>query len=69
MARRAKMTPIRTKSTMRTCLTDSHASGCGKCRLYKCVGCNRWVPWSNGAADDMPNHCDDCWSKAHKVAA
>lgn len=33
--------------------------------LYRCEGCDRLVPWSNGAADDMPDHCDDCWAQAH----
>lgn len=28
---------------------------------YTCRGCKRRVPWCFGAADNMPNHCDDCW--------
>lgn len=35
-------------------------------RTYVCAGCKKEVPWENGAADDMPNHCDDCWAEAHK---
>lgn len=34
-------------------------------RTYVCAGCLKRVPWSNGAADDMPYHCDECWAKAH----
>lgn len=33
-------------------------------KRYICVGCKRDVPWCFGAADDMPEHCDDCWSVA-----
>ena len=29
---------------------------------YKCRGCRRWVPWCFGAADNLPHHCDDCWT-------
>lgn len=32
---------------------------------YKCPGCKRRVPWCFGAADDLPELCDDCWRKAH----
>lgn len=35
-------------------------------RTYLCAGCLKRLPWSNGCADDMPNHCDDCWVEAHK---
>lgn len=36
-------------------------------KLFKCRGCKRDVPadTTNGCDDDMPNHCDDCWGKAH----
>lgn len=45
----------------------SHSlGGCGLPLLvYACPGCKRLVPWCFGAADDMPDHCDDCWSVAH----
>lgn len=33
---------------------------------YVCVGCRRRVPNDFGAADNMPDHCDDCWYKAHQ---
>lgn len=34
---------------------------------YVCAGCKRRVPNDFGAADDMPDHCDDCWAAAHGV--
>lgn len=38
---------------------------CGTCavcesRTFTCAGCKRDVPWSMGADDDHPEHCDDC---------
>jgi hypothetical protein len=33
--------------------------------VYVCAVCRRTVPWSNGADDDMPDACDDCWAAAH----
>lgn len=39
---------------------------CGKDnRTYVCEVCRREVPWCFGAADDMPDACDDCWYAAH----
>lgn len=40
---------------------------CGRClgRRYRCLWCRRDVPWCFGAADDMPEVCDDCWVVAH----
>lgn len=32
---------------------------------FKCAGCGKDKPWSQGASDDMPEHCDECWSAAH----
>lgn len=32
---------------------------------WQCLWCRLWVPWSNGAGDDMPEVCDECWSVAH----
>ena len=38
--------------------------------LWQCIGCKRWFhPSCSGASDDMPDHCDDCFSEAHKGAA
>jgi len=34
--------------------------------IYRCGACGRWRPWCDGAADDMPEVCDRCWSIAHK---
>jgi len=34
-------------------------------KLFRCEGCGRLVPWSEGASDDMPEHCDDCWALEH----
>lgn len=28
---------------------------------YRCSGCRNYVAWSNGAMDDEPFMCDDCW--------
>lgn len=38
-------------------------------RRYRCRGCRQRVPWCYGADDDMPFHCDDCWSRRHAEAA
>lgn len=32
---------------------------------FVCSECQRETPNSEGAADDMPEACDDCWFKAH----
>lgn len=36
--------------------------------VFDCSGCGRTVSWSMGAADDMPDHCDDCWNLEHYPA-
>lgn len=41
---------------VRVCLSSNN--------WYRCRGCRRYVCACNGAADDMPLHCDDCWAKA-----
>jgi hypothetical protein len=33
---------------------------------FDCSGCGRKTPNCRGAADDMPEACDDCWGEAHK---
>jgi len=57
----------------RKCTCGARTTGrtreCVKCATYVCRGCKRRVPWCFGAADDMPDHCDDCWAKAHRRAA
>ncbi len=33
---------------------------------FVCRGCGRFVcGWCEGGSDDMPDHCDKCWAKAH----
>jgi len=34
---------------------------------YRCAGCHRSVPWCFGAADDLPEMCDDCWMQRTKT--
>ncbi len=36
-------------------------------QTFTCCVCKRSVPWSQGAADDMPEACDDCWCEAHGI--
>ena len=51
---------------------------CGECelrqRFYRCGGCERLIPWCNGAHDELLELCDDCavevwhvraWAEAH----
>jgi hypothetical protein len=33
---------------------------------FYCDMCLREVPWSEGADDDMPKSCDDCWALMHE---
>jgi len=30
---------------------------------FLCPHCGRWVPEEQGAADDRPEACDDCWAR------
>lgn len=52
-----------------SCARHAHGGECTRCELYLCAGCSRWVSWDLGAADDMPQHCDDCWALAHGADA
>ncbi len=45
-------------------IAENYNSSCVEC-VYTCVGCQQVTPWENGASDDMPDHCDECWGKAH----
>lgn len=45
--------------------SDDLAGQAKKPRTFTCIGCKREMPWGKGAADDMPEHCDDCWVEAH----
>lgn len=43
-----------------------HAAHCraNKCGgTYQCKRCKRTCGWCNGAADNKPDECDDCWSR------
>lgn len=33
--------------------------------IYRCRTCLRFRPACEGAADDLPDDCDECWAKAH----
>ena len=44
--------------------TDTYTEKDGK--TYLCPGCLRNIPWCCGAADDMPELCDDCWAIFNK---
>lgn len=39
---------------------------CPRCETYVCPWCGRRVPWTDGAADGMPEACDGCWAEAHR---
>jgi hypothetical protein len=53
---------------METRTQTIHVGGCeGSCGgWYFCAGCFQVVGWCNGAGDDMPDHCDDCWAAFHR---
>lgn len=38
---------------------------CETHRRFRCDTCARMVSWAEGADDDMPGACADCWFKAH----
>jgi hypothetical protein len=37
---------------------------CEAC-VYDCSGCGLVTPYESGAADDLPDYCDECWVKSH----
>jgi hypothetical protein len=41
-------------------------SGCEPGAIFECKVCGRLMPYCMGADDDLPDACDDCWSKAHR---
>ncbi len=47
------------------CATCAGDDECEKHKTYRCATCKRRRPWSDGAADDMPDSCDGCWSMAN----
>lgn len=44
---------------------DAETADLDRRKLFRCNGCSRLVPWSQGCSDDMPDHCDDCWALHH----
>ena len=30
---------------------------------YKCRHCHKLFGWCYGAADELPDYCDDCWAE------
>lgn len=38
-------------------------------RSFKCIGCGKLANYDEGGADDMPDHCADCWCAAHPEEA
>ena len=48
------------------CQGYSQPGGCTEDEYFICEGCQRKMPYCLGAADDMPDHCDDCWGLAHR---
>ena len=39
--------------------------GCGPGLVFVCIGCGGRSGYCRGAHDDMPEHCDECWTAAH----
>jgi hypothetical protein len=42
---------------------EPYQYSCIEC-TYICAGCMQLTPYESGGADDMPEHCDECWAKA-----
>jgi len=36
-------------------------NGCEEHRVFRCGACGRPTWWSDGAADDCPDDCSECW--------
>lgn len=36
-------------------------------KRFVCEGCGKITPSDHRIADDMPNHCTDCWNMAHEA--
>lgn len=52
-----------TPAIMEVALDDEALDCYGE--LWICQGCGDAVCYGYGASDDMPEHCDACWAKAH----
>lgn len=35
--------------------------GCERHQIFRCQTCSRPAHWADGAADDRPGDCADCW--------
>lgn len=52
----------------RKCQSKTHGHGKGGAPAsWTCLGCERSFCDREGCADDMPDHCDQCWAKAQGV--
>lgn len=51
---------------------EVHQPGCAgsdECGgTFDCTCCGRECGWCFGAADDLPDYCDDCWAEHHQGA-
>jgi hypothetical protein len=45
------------------CQRCSTPMGCAKHGLFRCKSCGKLTRWSDGADDDRPNDCSDCWQR------
>ena len=46
---------------------NTDTSECSVCETFVCIRCEKRVPWSKGAHDSFPDHCDDCWFAEHEM--
>lgn len=52
-----------------TCQPCGTSDGCNKHKIFTCATCKRLTHWRDGAADDCPDDCSDCWAAKHPDAA
>lgn len=45
------------------CASTNHEDCAREGDLWQCESCGRWFCWSEGAADKLPDLCDDCYCK------
>lgn len=53
-----------------TCIAEAHHYDCcdKECGgAWVCPGCERLVGYCMGCADELPDHCDDCWHDVQKA--
>lgn len=46
--------------------THAPCCGCGPADVFVCPACGRLRGFCQGAYDEMPNVCDDCWFEAQR---